>query len=208
MEFDSNAFIAAIGQCQTSLSAKRMWSGYPFKPKCQSEFEKSVAKAVEQIAEDNPYYNVEVGEIAAISALNHKPGSYGLDIRPKVYDSKEKAWVLLDSGSCVSCIPKKPGDKIDPSFKLKAVNGGSIPTFGSEEISIRIGRKEYSIQAVKVDIPQRILGWDFFRKHSLGFDWNDFGDLLLIDKKNGISSTLKCFKIPSESVQSVEYEEV
>ena len=147
MEFDSNAFIAAIGQCQTSLSAKRMWSGYPFKPKCQSEFEKSVAKAVEQIAEDNPYYNVEVGEIAAISALNHKPGSYGLDIRPKVYDSKEKAWVLLDSGSCVSCIPKKPGDKIDPSFKLKAVNGGSIPTFGSEEISIRIGRKEYSIQA-------------------------------------------------------------
>ena len=184
-----------------------MWSSYPFKPKCQIEFDQAVSQAVNKIAEDNPFLSVEAGEIAAISALNHKPGAYGLDIRPKVYDNKTKSWILLDSGSCVSCIPKQPEDKVDPSFKLKAVNGGSIPTFGSEEISIRIGRKEYKIEAVKVDIPQRILGWDFFKKHSLGFDWGEFGDLLIIDRKNGISSPLKCFKIPSESVQSVEFED-
>ena len=73
--------IAAIKQCQPNLAAKRVWSGYPFKPKCQAEFESSVAKAVSQIAEDNPYLSVQAGEIDAISAMNFKPGSYGLDIR-------------------------------------------------------------------------------------------------------------------------------
>ena len=126
------------------------------------------------------------GEISAIDAVGHKQGSYGLDVRPKLFDNKEKAWTLLDSGSCVSCVPKKPGDLLDPKLKLRSVNGGVIQTFGTENISIRIGRKTYDIQAVKVDIPQRILGWDFFRKHSLGFEWGQFGDLFITDRKNGI----------------------
>lgn len=163
-----------------------------------------MSQAVEQIAGDNPFLKVEPGEIDAISALNHKPGSYGLDIRPKVYVAKGKTWTLLDSGSCVSCIPKGPKDKIDPNFRLRAVNGGSIATFGSEEITIRIGRKQYDILAVKVDIPQRKLGWDFFRKHSLGFEWGWYGDLFLTDKKAKIRSLLKCFKLPTSSVQSVD----
>ena len=195
IQSDSSPFIAAIDQCHTSLAAKRVWSGYPFKPKCQVDFETEVAKAIDAIASDNPYLQVQEGEIDAIHALNHKPGSYGLDVRPKLFDSKEKAWILLDSGSCVSCVPKKPGDKIDPSFRLRSVNGGSIATFGTEKISVQIGRKEYPIEAVKVDIQQRILGWDFFKRHSLGFEWGEFGDLSIVDHKNGIKSVLKCFKI-------------
>ena len=53
--------IAAIKQCQPSLAAKRMWSGYPFKPKCQIEFEASVSEAVSKIADDNPYFDVQAG---------------------------------------------------------------------------------------------------------------------------------------------------
>ena len=205
IQYDSSPFVAAIERCQ-DLSAKNSWSIYPHKPVCQSEFENNVAAAVKKIANDNPYLSVLPGEISAIEALKFKPGSYGLDIRPKVFDSKSKTWILLDSGSCVSCVPKKPGDKIDPNLKLRAVNGGSIATFGTEDIEVRIGRKEYKIEAVKVDIPQKILGWDFFKTYSLGFDWGEFGDLFLVDKKADTRSLIKCFKLPSQDVQSIEAE--
>ena len=189
------------------MSAKNTWSTYPFKPICQSQFENSVKEAVDNVAEDNPYMSVKEGEIAAIDAIRHKPGSYGLDIRPKVFDNISKQWTLLDSGSCVSCIPKTDSDKIDPNFRLRSVNGSTISTFGSETISIRINRKTYDIKAVKVDIPQRILGWDFFKKHRLGFEWGQYGDLFLTDQKANIRSLLKCFKIQSKEVESVEFED-
>ena len=73
-------------------------------------------------------------EVLAIEAVENQLE----DVRPKVYDSQSKECVLLDSGSCVSCEPKQPGDVIDPSFKLRAVNGHSIPTFGTKKIEIRI----------------------------------------------------------------------
>ena len=206
LQSDTSPFIAAIESCQ-NLAARNSWSFYTKKPVSQELFEQSARNAIDNIAEDNPYLNVVEGEIDAIEAVRFKPGSYGLDIRPKVFDNKEKAWTLLDSGSCVSCVPKKPDDLIDPSFKLRAVNGNSIPTFGTEILSIRIGRKTYEIEAVKVDIPQRILGWDFFKKHSLGFEWGQFGDLFITDRKNGIKSLLKCFKLPSQDIQSVEFED-
>ena len=92
---DNGPFIAALERCP-SLSAKQNWSCYPYKPKCQVEFESNTAKAIAQIAEDNPYLKVEAGEIASLSAVDHKPGAYGLDIRPKVFDNKTKTWILLD----------------------------------------------------------------------------------------------------------------
>ena len=102
--------------------------------------------------------------------MSHKQGDFGLDSRPKVFDKKSNSWILLDSGSVLSCIPKQPEDKIDPSFQLKSVNGGIIPTYGSQEISIQINRKTYTISAIKADIPQRIIGWDLFKKILLDFN--------------------------------------
>ena len=82
--------------------------------------------------------------------------------------------------------------------------GGVIKTFGSKEISIQIGRKAYSIKAVKTEIPQTILGWDLFRKFSLGLEWNDYRDLFITEKKAGIKSLLKHLAIPSEEVPRIE----
>ena len=130
------------------------------------------------------------------------------DIRPKIYDKIEKVWTLCDSGSVVSCVPKKPGDKIDPSIRLRSVNGGIIPTFGSEELIIRLGRKQYKIQAIKADVPQRILGWDFFRKHKLDLEWGEFGDLFIVDKVAKIKSLVKYEEVKNEEVNAVDcYEE-
>ena len=149
----------------------------------------------------------EIGdEVSAMEAVND-PVRHE-DTRPKFFDSITQTWSLLDTGACVSCIPKGPKDKMDSCFKLRAVNGQSIPTFGSEVIQIRINRKQYEIEAIKTDIPQRILGWDLFRKYNLGFEWNEFGDLFLTDKKSDIKTLLKFVKTDRQQrVVAATYEE-
>ena len=147
-------------------------------------------------------------EVSAIEALSKQ--WFENDVRPKLYDKISKTWILCDSGSVVTCIPKQPNDVIDTSIRLKSVNGGAIPTFGSEELTIRLGRKSYSIQAIKADIPQKILGWDFFRKFKLNLEWGEFGDLLLVDKKADTRSLLKCEKIDqSQRIEAIDgYEDL
>ena len=91
--------------------------------------------------------NYEVGDtISAINAVQQE--LFGLDVRPKVFDNSSKSWVLIDSGSCVSCLPPTKSDILDPTFKLKSVNGGIIDTYGTKEICLQLGRKLYRIQAV------------------------------------------------------------
>ena len=159
------------------------------------------------VVEKNLFDDIAVGEeVAAIEAVSQ--GMFAGDIRPKVFDKISQSWTLCDSGSVITCIPRKPEDSIDPSVRLRSVNGGVIPTFGSEEVSVRFGRKTYTIRAIKADIPQRILGWDFFKKYRLGFDWNDFGDLLLTDKKSKSKYLIKCEKIDPQTISAIDsYEE-
>ena len=103
-------------------------------------------------------------------------------------------------------MPKEPGDVLDPSFRLKSVNGGKISTYGTKQISLQIGRKTYWIEAVIAEVPQRIFGWDIFKKYSLGLDWNEWGDLMIIDKKAKISSILQHVTVSQDSVvSSAEY---
>ena len=147
--------------------------------------------------------SLEVGhEVSAIEAITRRELG-DMDIRPRIFDKLSKTWILLDSGSCVSCSPKQPNDIPDPSFKLKAVNGNAITTYGTRNIHLQIGRKRYSIQAVIADIPQTIFGWDIFKKYSLGLEWNQWGDLLLTDNKAKISSLLK-HVVVDQSIPQIE----
>ena len=144
----------------------------------------------EAISEIKTTTSHKVGDV--ISSIEAVSGVFPKsDIRPKVFDNITKQWVLLDSGSCVSCVPASPSDSIDPSFKLRSVNGGQIDTYGTKRMSLRLGRKEYHINAVIAAIPTPIFGWDIFDKYKLSLDWNDQGDLVVMDKKADISSVLK-----------------
>ena len=51
------------------------------------------------------------------------------------------------------------------------MNGGQIDTYGTGVITLRIGRKTYEIAAVKANVPHKILGWDLYKKFSLGLEW-------------------------------------
>ena len=161
--------IAAIEQCR-KIAARRFLP----KPLVRDKWRQSytVPESYARNTEMKPPTKYNIGDtIASIEAV--QSSELSTDLRPKFFDNVTKTWTLLDSGSCVSCVPKDPDDKIDPAFKLRAVNGQSIPTFGTKVISIRIGRKQYEIEAIKTDISQQILGWDLFTKYKLGFEWHD-----------------------------------
>ena len=100
-------------------------------------------------------------EVPAVEAVNWKPGDRHCDIRPRLIDKSTGKARMIDSGSQITITSKRPEDKIDDSFKLVAVNGSRIDTYGVRDIEVKIGRKAYSMPAVVCDIRQDILGMDF-----------------------------------------------
>ena len=71
---------------------------------------------------------------------------------------------MIDSGSQISVTRRRPGDKLDNSLRLVAVNGLKISTYGVREIEVKINRKKYDMPAVICDVEQDILGFDFLNK--------------------------------------------
>ena len=125
-----------------------------------------------------------------ISSLQVASGKIGdKDIRPKLKDGN--VTYLLDSGSMTSVWPAGPGDKVDKSILLQAVDGKHFDCYGKKELHIKIGRKAYSIEAVIAKVKSPLLGWDFFNKYKLELVWGTFGDLFLKDKKAQIQKRLE-----------------
>ena len=181
------------------------WGPYPFKPVCQVQWDQTVTEAVDKIAEDNPYLSYKPGdEVSALEFINWINGAYGQDIRPKLFDNITKSYVLFDTGAMKSCVPKLPSDKINKNFTLRTANGQPMPTYGYRQLSIRIGRKNYDIQAVITDVKQNIIGMDFIHTHKLGFEF--FDDLFLVDKKAQIKQKLKFTTVLHNSLPTVKEE--
>ena len=141
--------------------------------------------------------------MTAFEALSHEDGVNNVDIRPRVLDSNTGEHTLLDSGSQCTVIKPDPGDVPDPSISLESVSGHKLKCYGKKEIRIKIGRKEFPIMAVKAQVKETILGWDFVKRHRLGFEWSEFGDIYIFDKKSGISSPLKYTSIPHDSLPRI-----
>ena len=183
---------------ERSLTDEVDW-GDP-KIKVRNDWNEKISQALDRIASVNPYLpDVPIGEeIAAIDAASWK-ATRGVDCRPKLYDGVSKSWKLCDTGSMCTVIKRSPEDVIDSSKVLQAVNGSVIKCYGQKQIQIRLGRKTYPIMAVIADVNQDILGWDFIARHKLNFEWTDFGDLCLMDRKAKIKVPLKCVTLPAES---------
>ena len=123
-------------------------------------WDKLVLAAIERASQVNPYLaDLPLGSVVpAVEACNWQGNN---DVRPRLWDQASKSFRLIDSGSMISATKKLPSDKEDNSFKLVAVNGSTIKTYGVRDIVIKIGRKEYKMPAVICDISQDILGSDF-----------------------------------------------
>ena len=173
------------------------------KSEIQNDWNRRVAEEINEIASINPYLpDLPIGEeIQALEAVAWVNGPRrGVDCRPKVFDGQSRTWKLCDSGSMVTVIKKGPDDILDQSRILQAVNGSAIKCYGKKTIQIRLGRKTYEIDAIIADVNQDILGWDFLSKHKLNWEWSEFGDLFLIDKKAQSKIPVKFFTLPPDEV--------
>ena len=113
------------------------------------------------------------------------------DMRPHIFDKRSKSHLLLDTGAACTAFPPDPGDIPDPKMSLKAVNGTRMKSYGYKEVDIQVNRKTYRITAIKTDIKNPILGWDFVNKFKIGTGWSEYGDALFIDKKSKIQAVMK-----------------
>ena len=130
-------------------------------------------------------------EVVLCAAEAVKENSPDWDMRPHVLDGITKKLLLLDSGSQVCAWPPDPGDKPVQSMMLKAANGTKMKCYGLKEVNVRINRKEYKVKAIKTEVKDPILGWNFTDTHKLTMDWTEYGDAVLIDKKAKISHILR-----------------
>ena len=72
-------------------------------------------------------------------------------------------------------VPAESGDVVDKSLKLQTVDGSPFDCYGKKELTVKIGRKQYHIPAVKAKVKNPILGWDFVNKYKLDTVWGEFG---------------------------------
>ena len=160
LKTESSLQIAALEPCQKGLDIKNKWYQTYTVPESYTtwselDLQPNIQSAVK--SNSSSYHSGDV--VSAIEAMCSK-NIPNLDVRPKIFDKATNTWVLLDSGSSVSCVPKTKDDTVDPSFQLKSVNGGKIATYGTKVVKFQLGRKAYEIEAVIADVPQKILGWD------------------------------------------------
>ena len=174
----------------------------------QSNWNSLVVSAIEVAEKVNPYLpSLPDGTVVrAIDALRWPSFGHNCDIRPRLKDDSSGINRLVDSGSQISVAKKGPNDKIDDSFKLIAVNGSRIESYGVKDIELQIGRKTYKIPAVICDVQQDILGMDFINKYKLNFEWDDFDqtELYLVDKKANIKKSLQVVTVPNNTLR-VDY---
>ena len=139
--------------------------------------------------------------IRAIDAVDWSIGRHNCDIRPRLIDKSTGISRLIDSGSQISVTQKLPGDSIDKSLKLVAVNGSKIETYGVREVEFKIGRKAYKMPAVVCDVKQDILGMDFITKFRLNFEWDEFDqtELYLVDRKAQSKALLQVVTVPLDT---------
>ena len=97
--------------------------------------------AMEVAASVNPYIpDLPIGSvILAVEAASWI--RQGVDIRPRLKDSSTGKFRMIDTGSQITATCKGPGDKLDNSVKLVAVNGSRIDTYGIRKIEVKIENK-------------------------------------------------------------------
>ena len=102
--------------------------------------------------------------LSAASAAGHSPSRL-LFLHDKISGRR----FLIDTGAEVSIIPPTTADrKHKPDLGLRAVNGSSIPTYGTRSLTIDLGlRRMFRWIFVIADIRTPIIGADFLREYGL-----------------------------------------
>ena len=177
---------------QPSSEQSPKWGVYAFKPVAQTEWDKSVAEATNQIIDNFPVITQEE-KWDTVSATTAKT-----DIRPWLWDPVLKLHILIDTGAAISVIPKQfyPNARLDQKVVLRAVNQQKLTTYGKDTLKIKIGRKSYNHTVIISDVETPIMGWDFIKKFRLDLVWSRWGDYQIHDRKANIRANLSFDIVP------------
>ena len=154
-----------------------------------------------RVQSDSDLPDLPVGvEIPAVDAVGWTKGHRSVDIRPRLVDKASGVSRLIDTGAQLSATVRLPGDEVDDSIRLVAVNGSKIKTYGVRTVNLKIGRKSYSIEAIICDVKEDILGSDFIKKYKLSLEWDDCdqSELSIVDKRAQISQSLRIVTVPTD----------
>ena len=140
-------------------------------------------------------------EIRRISAKIVAQLDSATDWRPRIKDQKSGRWALIDSGAAISCWPRKdfPQRTKDHHRALQAVNGSTVPTYGSKVVNLKLENHYYSHTMTIADVQEPILGWDFLLAYKMNLMWTDFG-CTLYDSKLNRSLRLSLHKVPNKNL--------
>ena len=102
--------------------------------------------------------------LSAASTAGHSP-SHLLFLQDKISGRR----FLIDTGTEVSIIPPTAGDqKHKPDLGLRAVNGSSIPIYGTRSLTTDLGlRRMFRWIFIIADIQTPIIRADFLREYGL-----------------------------------------
>ena len=93
----------------------------------------------------------------------------GFYVRDKLSD----CLYLVDTGAFVSVYPASDEDRINPrsdGVQLVSASGGKIPTYGSREVNLSFGGRNFSWEFTLADVRKPLLGADFLAHYSLLVD--------------------------------------
>ena len=161
------------------------------RPEIRKEIPVQTVSSLEIAAVESKGRSEKEEFLSAAEAMNLQSKDENLDMRPYLFDANSKSYALWDTGSQISAWPPDAGDTVDPSVRLKAVNGSRLKCYGYKEISIKVNRKSYPIRVIKTDVENPIIGWDFVRKYRLETAWTQWGDVVMRDPKAQIEKILK-----------------
>ena len=78
---------------------------------------------------------------------------------------------LVDTGAEVSVLPATSWDRQGHKGKsLKAANQSPIHTYGRRNVMLKFGDRRFEKEFIIADVPNRMLGMDFFEENALSID--------------------------------------
>ena len=71
---------------------------------------------------------------------------------------------------------------MDTSTELQALNGSKLPSFGKQEVKIRLNKKVFVHTMTLASIKSPILGWDFLQSNRFDILWTNNKCVLFCNK--------------------------
>ena len=120
-----------------------------------------------------------------------------------VTDTTSKKRFLIDTGSDVSCYPRRyvKQNLQETGYELSAANNSGIQTFGHIPLNLNLGlRRDFNWRFVIADVATPIIGSDFLAQFQL---LPDCHNQTLLDGVTGLKAHCQPAKVFQESVKAV-----